>query len=224
MDRGELITVIVRCLCDVRRPHVVRVAIDGVDAAGKTTVANELAERLRQQGRSVIRASIDGFHNPRSVRYRRGAMSPEGFYRDSFDLSAIANNLLIPLGANGTALYRTGVFDFVTDTPVDSRPLKAEPEAILLFDGVFLLTDALRSFWDFTIFVKADFQVTLARARSRDSRLFGSQEEVERRYNARYIPGQKMYLGECAPQVRADLVIDNNDPAHPILIGGLRNS
>jgi len=49
----------------------VRTAIDGPDAAGKTTLADELAVALRERGRDVIRASIDGFHRPRRERYRR---------------------------------------------------------------------------------------------------------------------------------------------------------
>jgi uridine kinase len=224
VDRRELITVIVRRLCDVRRPHVVRVAVDGVDAAGKTTLANELATCIRQEGRPVIRADIDGFHNPRAIRYQRDSLSPEGFYLDSFDNPAIVNVLLAPLGPGGSGEYRTAVFDHVSDAPVSSPFLKAERRAILLFDGVFLLRNELRSYWDFTIFVKAGFQTTLARARSRDSRLFGSPEEVERRYNARYIPGQKLYLEECVPAARADLVIDNSDPAHPSLVEGPRNN
>jgi hypothetical protein len=41
--------------------HPTRVAIDGPDAAGKTTLANELALVIAAMGRTVIRASIDGF-------------------------------------------------------------------------------------------------------------------------------------------------------------------
>jgi hypothetical protein len=40
----------------------VRVAIDGVDGVGKTTLADELVAPLQLLGRDVIRASIDGFH------------------------------------------------------------------------------------------------------------------------------------------------------------------
>jgi uridine kinase len=70
----------------VRRPHPIRVAIDGIDAAGKTTLANELASVLRRRGRDVVRASIDGFHRPRAERYSRGDLSAEGYYLDSFEL------------------------------------------------------------------------------------------------------------------------------------------
>jgi uridine kinase len=69
----------------VRADHPIRVAIDGVDAAGKTFLADELVEPLAKSGREVIRASIDGFHRPRAERMHRGPESPEGYYLDSFD-------------------------------------------------------------------------------------------------------------------------------------------
>ena len=65
--------------------HPVRVAVDGIDAAGKTTLADELVPLLETRGRPVIRASLDGFHRPRSARYQRGADSAEGYYLDAFD-------------------------------------------------------------------------------------------------------------------------------------------
>src|SRR4051794_4544921 len=49
--------------------HATRVAVDGPPAAGKTTLADELAVVLRKQGREVIRATIDDFLFPRSQRY-----------------------------------------------------------------------------------------------------------------------------------------------------------
>jgi len=72
-----------------RLDHPTRVAIDGVDGSGKTTLADELVEPLRRAGRDVIRASVDGFHNPRVVRYTRGPDSPEGYFLDSFDYATL---------------------------------------------------------------------------------------------------------------------------------------
>jgi uridine kinase len=89
MTREDLVAEAAHRICQVRRSHPVRVAIDGVDAAGKTTLANELVGPLERLGRPVIRASIDGFHNPATVRYRRGDTSPEGYVRDSFNRSGL---------------------------------------------------------------------------------------------------------------------------------------
>lgn len=86
---------------------VLRVAIDGVDGAGKTTFAAELTEILRASGREVIRASLDGFHHSKEVRYRLGRGSPEGFYRDSYDYGAFKSLLLDPLSPGGAGRYRT---------------------------------------------------------------------------------------------------------------------
>ncbi len=52
------------------------VAIDGPDAAGKTTLADTLAQQV---ARPALRVSIDDWHNPREVRLRRGDESPVGY-------------------------------------------------------------------------------------------------------------------------------------------------
>ncbi|MFN2493185.1 MAG: uridine kinase [Pyrinomonadaceae bacterium] len=202
----------------VKRQHPVRVAIDGPDAAGKTTLAHEIAASLLTSNRPVILASIDGFHNPARIRHERGATSPEGYYYDSFNYPALAESLLLPLGPDGSRRYSSSVFDFRIDAESQTSPKLAEPNAILLFDGVFLLREELRKYWDFTIFVHATFQTILLRAERRDKHLFGSIEEVRKRYEQRYIPGQNLYFAECLPKECAQVVIDNNDPRNPLVL------
>jgi uridine kinase len=191
----------------VRRPHPVRVAIDGVDAAGKTTLADELAPVLRRDGREVVRASVDGFHRPRAERYRRGELSPEGYYRDSFDYDALRDALLDPLGPGGSRQYRRAVFDYRNDEPRAEPPSHASEDAILLFDGVFLLRPELVEHWDLRIFVSVDPDEALRRALARDTPLFGSRDEAERRYRQRYRPGQRLYFAEARPVEAADVVV-----------------
>ena len=204
----------------IERPHPIRVAIDGVDAAGKTTLAEELVTPLQACGRPVIRASIDGFHHSAHLRYQRGSTSPEGYYHDSFNYQALIECLLAPLGRGGSRRYRAAVFDFRTDAAVQVTPCVAEAHAVLLFDGVFLLRPELRGCWDVTIFVDAAFTVTLRRAQQRDLALFGNVSAVTQRYQQRYIPGQRLYLEACCPRQHADLVVENNDPGQPVLYEG----
>jgi hypothetical protein len=47
--------------------------------------------------RSVIRASVDGFHNPRAVRYEGGRYSPEGYFENSYNYAALKQCFLDPL-------------------------------------------------------------------------------------------------------------------------------
>ena len=72
MKRLDLLQELAARIARIERPHPVRVAIDGVDGVGKTTLADDLVGPLREMGRRVIRASVDGFHNPQRVRYSIG--------------------------------------------------------------------------------------------------------------------------------------------------------
>jgi uridine kinase len=207
-----------RCLAGIARrilrlapPHPTRVAIDGPDAAGKTVLADELAEELAASGRQVIRASIDGFHRPRTERYRLGAYSPAGYFRDSFDYAALRSALLDPLGPGGSLTVRRRVFDSTTDLAIQSEAQTAAPDSILVFDGVFLLRAELRDCWDYSVFVDVSFVETMRRALARDLPLFGSPAEIERRYEKRYIPGQRLYFRLERPRDRADALVENED-------------
>lgn len=203
---------------DRREGRPLRIAIDGVDAAGKTTLADELAPILEARGRPVIRASVDGFLQPAAVRWARGDLSPEGYYHDSFDLVALRANLLDPLGPGGSRRIRRRVFDSATDRATDTPFEDAPADAILLLDGVFLLRPALRLLWDDSVFVRADFTTTVARARRRDAARLGSPDEVERRYRERYVPGQRVYLESVDPERHAGVVIANDDPERPVWV------
>jgi uridine kinase len=218
VKRSQVLEELASRILQIEQPHALRVAIDGPDAAGKTTFAQELCALLQDHLRPVIRASIDGFHNPARIRYWRGANSPEGYYYDSFNYQALTESLLVPLGHGGSHQYRSAVFDYRTDSEVQIPIQVAEVNAVLLFDGVFLLRAELIEYWDFTVFVEADFETTLARAERRDTVRFGSIEEVRRRYEQRYIPGQKLYFDKCHPKEVAKVVVDNNDLQNPVML------
>lgn len=215
MDRQNFVRQLALRIAAIDLQHPVRVAIDGVDAAGKTTLADELAPAVAGLGRPVIRASIDGFHNPQATRRRRGSTSPEGYFHDSFNYPALVEGLLEPLGPRGSRRFRRAVFDFRSDRVVDAPVETAGLNSVLIFDGVFLLRPELRENFDFSVFLKADFSVTVDRAALRDIELFGSAEEVRHRYVHRYVPGQQLYLASARPDRAASLVVNNNDPLRP---------
>ena len=194
----------------VRLDQPTRVAIDGVDGSGKTTLADELVEPIRRAGREVIRASVDGFHHPRAVRYTRGPDSPEGYFLDSFDYATLKRELLDPLGSERDASFRTAAFDYRVDRAVESPRRVAARNAVLLFDGVFLLRPELQASWDLTVWLDVPFEITVGRAVARDSRGGGDAAITRGKYEQRYVPGQRLYLTQCRPQERADIVVDNS--------------
>ncbi|WP_245619326.1 uridine kinase [Deinococcus marmoris] len=201
---------------------VLRVAVDGVDGAGKTTFADELAASLGSVGREVIRASVDGFHQPRAVRYRLGRDSPEGFYRDSYDYAGLRRALLDPLGPDGSLRYRTAMFDVETDQPVSQTELTAPPGSILIVDGLFLHRPELRGVWDDSVFLRVDFAVSVPRGAARGPG-FGSPDPAAES-NRRYIGGNELYFREANPEKWAGVVLDNNDLNAPFIVSDAARS
>ena len=108
MSRLSVLDELVRRLAALPLPA--RVAIDGVDAAGKTTLADELAERLP----GAKRLSADDFLRPPEERYRQGRESPVGYYEDSFDHARLRRAVLDSDGlllADGIFLLRPELND-----------------------------------------------------------------------------------------------------------------
>ncbi|HVF19869.1 MAG TPA: uridine kinase [Mycobacteriales bacterium] len=165
----------------------VSVAIDGPDAAGKTTLADALAHHLTSH---VVRASVDAFLLPAGIRYRRGPLSPQGCYLDSYDYAWLRREVLDPFAGGGAP-------------------------AVLVVDGLFLLRPELRERWTLSVHLDVAPAETLRRARVRDADLLG--DELERRYAERYLPAQDLYRADADPLGTADVVIGYDDPAHPIV-------
>ena len=199
---------------DVRSEKLTMVAIDGVDGAGKTRFADDLAARLEADDQIVLRVGIDAFHNPRAIRYARGKDSPEGFFRDSYNLEELRSRLLFP--ARIGMPFRTAVFDERRDLPVSVNPLTIQLPAVLIFDGLFLNRPELRDEWDLSVFLDVPFEVSYTRMAMRD----GSDPNPEAPANRRYYEGQQIYFRECRPQRSADLVIDYADWDAPRIVRG----
>lgn len=222
MRYPQLCTYLADRIVTVDLGHAVRVAIDGPDCAGKSTLADAVAAELRSH-RPVVRLSIDDFHHPAATRRRRGELSPDGYYHDSFNLAAIVDEVLQSLGPDGNGSFCPALFDYRRDEYIETPPVPADSGAIILFDGVFLLRPELRRHWDLSIYLDVDPDESLRRALIRDLELFGSSEDVETRYRRRYLPGQALYRRDANPREVCDILINMNVAAHPALIRSERS-
>jgi uridine kinase len=194
-------------IAGVASPHPLRVAIDGRSAAGKTTLADALAERLRDRTRRVvIRAELDHFMKMVADRNAYPYDSPESYYLDAWDYPVIRDRLLRPLGPGG---HRRCLAD-----PTEAERV-APDDAILLADGVFLQRPELDAHWDLRIYLDIGLDESLRRGVDRDRHWMGGAAEAERRYRTKYLPGEQRYLAEVRPRDRADIVVDMTDPARP---------
>ncbi|MFC1887917.1 hypothetical protein ACFLYK_03815 [Candidatus Cloacimonadota bacterium] len=192
-----------------------KIAIDGLDGAGKSYLACELYKLMKRDGYPVLHCSIDNFHNKKKIRYSHGKTSPEGYYKKSFNYKILLENLLIPLmKSDGIEIRLTG-FDLKNDIPIMEEPLKVTSDTILILDGVFLSRPRLHKYWDLNIFIHTDIENILPRVMERDN---GSEEELKELYLQKYIPGQLLYLDECRPHLNADILINNNNFDHPFFM------
>lgn len=219
MDRTQALTELSNEVLSVERPHPVRVAIDGCSAAGKTTLADELADVLRSRtDREIIRAGIDYFKRAPELRTAYPIDSPESYYLDTWDYDAVRDLLLLPLGTAGDRRYTTAIRDSSARTALDSPVQLASPDAVLLADGAFLQRPELDPHWDLRIYVHVSFDTVLRRGTARDQAWMDSAAAAEQRYLTRYIPGERMYVDDLHPADRAQIVVNNEDPAKPIIM------
>jgi uridine kinase len=174
LTRAEALERVAALIASLDEPA--RIAIDGPDAAGKTTLADELAALLAAE-----RLSADDFLRPAEERHRRGRESPEGYYEDSFDHPRLRGAVLAAQG-------------------------------LVLVDGIFLLRPELDDLWSLRIFVAVGEEEMLRRGIERDG------ADLERLYRVRYLPGQRLYAERVGPRERAEVVVENDDPARPRLV------
>lgn len=193
----------------------VLIAIDGPDAAGKTTLRRELAAVLKAQGRDVVEASMDDFHHTQDVRYRQGRTSARGFWEDSFDHEAFIAKVLEPLSAHGDRIVTLRHHDLGSDRILEDVPsCRVGDNVTLLADGLFMQHPGFADRWDAVIWVEAPYSVRFGRMVERDGLEADPEDPVQRRY----FDGQLIYRREVGPRERALVVVDNTDPARPRIL------
>ena len=197
--------------------HRTRVCVDGITAAGKTTLASELGGALEARGRSVLRITMDGFHHSRAHRYRQGRGSAAGYYVDAYDLDALRSLVLEPLGCGETRV-RTAIIDLATDTPVTDAWADLPRGGVLIVDGTFLQRGELVDAWDLRICIAPAFAVARERGAARDAELLGGVDAARAAFDARYHAACRRYIAEVDPESRCDVLVDNADPTNPAIL------
>lgn len=223
-SRSDVITQVAEVIIEAkqRSSEAVLVAIDGIDGSGKSTFADEVAAELAARGVPALRSTIDSFHNPRDVRWKRGKSSPLGFYLDSHDLDAVQNLLLKPLH-QGTGDYALAAFDEPTDQPVELEYVAVRGGELLIFDGIFAQRPELADYWDLTIWLDGQQRVDLRRLGLMLDDLPTEPVDVVGHVLTwqvridRYSSGMRHYLDLMNPAEAATIVIDNNNLAEPSL-------
>lgn len=182
------------------------IGVDGVDGSGKTTFAQSLAEGFRASGRAVHVVHLDDFLNDRATRYRLGRTSPEGYFKDTYNLDSFRENVLRPLRSGGEPAIVLRAFDYATGTDFNDAPTVVPPGCVVIVEGMFLHRDELRELWDISVFLDVPFKISVQRMADRD----GTDPDPESVSQRRYVDGQRLDLASCDPSARATFVFDNS--------------
>jgi uridine kinase len=198
--------------------HRLRIAIDGLTAAGKTSLGHELALGLSRRGRPVLRASLDDFKRPWSERHLYDRLSGEGYYRNAFDGDAACRLLLDPSEPAADGLVALCSIDPLTQ--IDHSAVKsAMPEnGVLIVDGVFAYRPEINPYWDLRLWVEIDAELSIRRGIERDAEMSGSAEEAEALHRDRYLVGELLYIDEVDPRSFVEVILDNTDFDNPQLL------
>jgi len=180
---------------------IVVIAIAGGSGSGKTTVSNEILERV---GRDKIA------YLPHDAYYRDlSHLAPGDRARVNFDHP---DSLETPLMIEHIKKLRNGetiqlpVYDFTNHTRT-SKTIPVESKPIVLVEGILIFSDLkLRKQFDIKVFVDTDSDIRLIRRLERDIRERGrTAESVLAQYQATVRP---MHLEFVEPSKRyADVII-----------------
>jgi uridine kinase len=198
--------------------HRLRVAIDGLTAAGKTSLGHELARGLSRRGRPVFRASLDDFKRPWRERHLYDRTSGAGYYRNAFDRDAACRLLLEPSAPSGDGVVALCSIDPLTQIDHSAVKTAMPPNGVLVVDSVFAYRPEINAYWDLRVWVEIDAELSVRRGIERDAEMDGSAAEAEGLHRDRYLVGEMLYIDEVDPRSFVDVVIDNTDFDRPRLI------
>ncbi len=188
------------------------ITVDGIDGSGKSTFAHRLVPEFKGMGRQPVVVRVDDFRVPLDWTQGDEAML---YYLRYFDLVSLAR--VIREFAGGIGELSIPTFDGLAGTRGLPRRIPLGERPVLIIEGVFIRRIPVGAVAALHLYLDAPPEVARQRLIRRDTGRGRPGEEVERRLDRRYVPGQQRYHDECGPRDRAGVIIDNADHAHPRL-------
>ena len=164
-------------------PYII--GINGIDCAGKTSLAKDLSGRLKQSGIKNEICHIDDFNDPKVEKETYQAFASGNWNENDFDI------------------YYESIIDFQkARAAVEAATVKNE---IVIVEGIFIFRPQLKITFNYRIYLEVDASVALTRFEQR-RRLQGDVRPVEI-FTDIWVRAHNKYVSEVHPQKISNLVI-----------------
>lgn len=182
------------------------VGVTGIDGSGKGYVTQKIVDQLQNLGFKAVAINADGWLNLPEVRFNPNCPG-EHFYEHCIRFDEMFEQLVLPLKENRS---HSVTVDFAEETATEFRKrcYCFEEVDIVILEGIFLLKEAYRHFFDLSFWVECSFETALTRALKRGQEGL-SESETIRAYETIYFPAQRIHFIKDDPRSAADRIILN---------------
>jgi uridine kinase len=164
-------------------PYII--GINGIDCAGKTTLAKDLSGELKQSGINNKIFHIDDFNNKKVEKETYRAFASGNWNENDFDR------------------YYESIIDFQKAREAFEKA--AAKSEIVIVEGIFIFRPKLKITFNYRIYLEVDASVALTRFEER-RRLKGDDRPVEI-FKDIWVKAHNKYVSEINPQKICDLIL-----------------
>lgn len=134
-------------------------AISGIEGSGKRAITDKVAEALRLVGISVAIVHTDDWEAAEKIRFNV-MNTPQEYYLNAYRLDDMVEQLILPLKLFGRV--KTSV---TLENVLNPRTTYYDLENIdiILIEGTYLIQQAYLELYDYSIWVKSNFEAAFAR-------------------------------------------------------------
>ncbi|MFF2753712.1 kinase [Psychrobacillus sp. NPDC058041] len=189
----------------VDRPYIV--GIDGLSGAGKTTITEDIKNKLQTEGYKIIVIHIDDLLEERSKRYNTGHPEWFEYYMLQWDVQYIKESLFEAVHQKGNHI-NLKFYDTVQDRCYSKR-IDLEQITLIFIEGIFLQRNEWRAYFDYMIYLDCPREARYQRVLQRDTYI-GDMKERLNKYERRYWLAEDYYIKEENPLENSDIVIESS--------------
>ena len=185
------------------------VAVSGIEGSGKGYLTERIVSRLRAQEPRVATINVDGWLQLADRRFNADKPA-EHFLENGIRFAEMFDSLVLPLRQNRSHRVKASLADATNTVAYREYVYAFTDVAVILLEGIFLLKQAFRGYYDLALWIDCTFETALERALGRGQEGL-SPEVTLRDYETIYFAAQRLHLARDHPRETADLIV-TNDP------------